>query len=348
LAEGVRQIRAAAEHSAELTRQLLAFARKQPVAPRVIDLNEAIAGQLKMLRRLIGENIELVWAPGSDLRPIRIDPGQLDQILTNLCVNARDAIAGTGRVTIETARVVIAPTDAARPVEIPPGEYATLVVSDTGHGMDQETLAPLFEPFFTTKELGRGTGLGLATVYGIVKQNQGFILVDSRPGHGTVFRIFFPPYGERSAATTLDRRPAPGGAQTTSPPAAAEERPTILLVEDEAALLTLTRKMLEGLGYRVLAAVSPGQALELARAHTGRIDLLLTDVVMPDMNGRELAHALQAHHPALKSCFMFGYTAEVIAQHGVLEPGVVFLHKPFTRQDLAEKVREALTGRPPS
>ncbi len=333
LADQIREIRQAAEHSAELTRQLLAFARKQPISPQVLDLNETIAGMLKMLRRLIGENIELVWVPGPDLGHVRIDPGQLDQILANLCINARDAIAETGRVTIETGRVTVSGAEASNPVAVPPGEYAGLVVTDNGQGMDQSILSHLFEPFFTTKELGKGTGLGLATVYGIVKQNHGYILVDSHPGRGSTFRILLPFHVV-----------SPAGSQTgqalRSPQAGAGH--TILVVEDESALLALTRTMLEKLGYRVLTAMTPADALELARRHEGGIDLLLTDVVMPGMNGRDLARQLLVLYPKLKRCFMSGYTSDVIAHQGVLETGVVFLQKPFTSQELAERVFAAL------
>ena len=326
----LQEIRKAAMRSGDLTRQLLAFARKQTVAPRVLDLNETIEGMLKMLRRLIGENIELAWHPGQIPAHVKIDPSQIDQILANLCVNARDAINGTGRITIETGPAAFdADFCAAHPGYLP-GDYVMLAVSDNGCGMDSETPLRLFEPFFTTKEVGKGTGLGLATVYGIVKQNNGFITVYSEPGLGSTFTIHLPRHAPAQAAD-----PA-----TPAPPARGTE--TILLVEDELALLTMTRLMLEQFGYRVLPAATPSEALRLAAQNAGQIHLLMTDVVMPEMNGRELAKALLVDNPGLKRLFMSGYTADVIAHHGVLDPGVHFLPKPFTPAELAAKIREAL------
>ncbi len=329
---GIIEIRKAAMRSADLTRQLLAFARKQTVAPRVLDLNETVEGMLKMLRRLIGEDIELVWLPGSDTVTVKVDPSQVDQLLANLCVNARDAIGGVGQVTIETGSVFLDRDYCAKQPVCVPGEHVILTVSDNGRGMDPDTLEHLFEPFFTTKVSGEGTGLGLATVYGIARQNNGFIEVSSEAGRGTSFRIYLPackPAFARTSKNDLAKNEAPGNE-------------TILLVEDEPAILNLTRNMLERLGYTVIASGLPGEALSIAREHAGEIHLLMTDVVMPEMNGRELAKNLLALYPDIRRLFMSGYTANVIAHHGVLDEGVHFIQKPFTMQDLSERVRQAL------
>jgi signal transduction histidine kinase/ActR/RegA family two-component response regulator len=327
--QGIQQ---AAQRSAELTRQLLAFARKQTVAPKVLDLNETVASMLNMLRRLIGENIDLAWLPGENLGPIKMDPTQIDQILANLCVNARDAIGETGKVTIETANVVVDEAYCAGHVGAVPGNYVLLALSDNGRGMDRETLSHLFEPFFTTKEMGKGTGLGLATVYGIVKQNSGFVNVYSEPGQGTTFKMYLPRHVAKG-----ERVPQPEAARS-----AVTGHETILLVEDEPMILEMTRVMLEHMGYTVLPAVSPGEAIRLALEHAGEIHLLMTDVVMPEMNGRDLARNLLSLYPDLKRLFMSGYTANVIAHHGVLDEGVQFIQKPFTMQDLAAKIRNVL------
>ncbi len=327
--QGIQQ---AAQRSADLTRQLLAFARKQTVAPKVLDLNETVASMLNMLRRLIGENIDLVWLPGKSLRSIKMDPSQIDQILANLCINARDAIGVAGKVTIETDNVFVDETYCAGHAGFVPGEYVLLALSDNGRGMDRETLSHLFEPFFTTKEMGKGTGLGLATVYGIVKQNNGFISVYSEPCQGTTFKMYLPRYLPKG-----DRSPEPGAAKT-----AATRHETILLVEDEPMILEMTKVMLEHQGYTVLPAVSPGEAIRLAREHVGEIHLLMTDVVMPEMNGRDLARNLLSLYPDLKLLFMSGYTADVIAHHGVLDEGIHFIQKPFSMKDLDGELREAL------
>ncbi|NMB75484.1 MAG: PAS domain S-box protein [Myxococcales bacterium] len=334
LRESLQEIRQAAERSADLTRQLLAFARKQTVTLRVLDLNDKVAGTLQMLRRLIGEDIDLAWRPGADLWRVAIDPAQVDQVLANLCVNARDAIADTGKVTIETNNVTLSAEYCADHPGISPGEYVMLAVSDDGCGMDAETRSHLFEPFFTTKEVGKGTGLGLATVYGIVRQNDGFINVYSEPGQGTTFKIYLPRHTEKAKAM-----PEPRQAPTPAPSAGGE---TILVVEDEPSFRTLCQRMLEGLGYTVIPAATPGEAIRLAREHEGQIDLLITDVVMPEMNGRDLAKNLMSIYPAIRRLFMSGYTANVIAHHGVLDEGVHFLQKPFTQNELAAKVQEAL------
>ncbi len=325
-------IQKAAQRSVNLTRQLLAFARKQTVAPKLLDLNETVEGTLKMLRRLIGEDIDLAWLPGKDLGPVRMDPSQIEQVLANLCVNARDAVHDTGKINVETGTVTLDETYCATHVGFVPGKYVLLAVSDDGCGMDAETLSHLFEPFFTTKEVGKGTGLGLATVYGIVKQNNGFIDAYSEPGLGTTFKIYLPLH-----ATEADRTTKVGAAQL-----AASGHETILLVEDEHMILDITTKMLERQGYTVMAAVTPGEAIRLAREHAGEIHLLMTDVVMPEMNGRDLAKNLLSLYPKLKRLFMSGYTADVIAHHGVLDEGVQFIQKPFSVQTLAARVREVL------
>ena len=332
--ESLDEVQKCAQRSADLTRQLLAFARKQTIAPKVLDLNDTVTRMLKMLRRLIGEDVDLAWLPGANLGAVNMDPSQVDQILANLCVNARDAIGGgPGRVTIETANAAFDETYAATHPEARSGEYVRLAVSDNGCGMSPEVKAHLFEPFYTTKEVGQGTGLGLATVYGIVKQNNGFLSVYSEPGRGTTFQVHLPRHAAPAAC------PAPEAA--TQPLCQGHE--TILLVEDEPAILSLSQRILERLGYRVLVARTPGEALRLACEHDGEIHLLLTDVVMPEMNGRDLARNLLRQFPNLKRLFMSGYTANVIAHHGVLDPGVDFIQKPFSVQALADKVRETLS-----
>ena len=329
--ENLSEIRSCAQRSADLTRQLLAFARKQTIAPKVLDLNATVEGMLKMLRRLIGEEIELAWKPGRALWPVRVDPSQVDQILANLCVNARDAIAGVGTVTIETDNVVFAEEYCALHAGFVPGEYVLLAASDNGCGMDAETLSHLFEPFYTTKETGKGTGLGLASVYGAVKQKSGFVHVCSEPGRGTTFKIYLPRHAVNAAET--DEREPQGEVRGSE---------TILLVEDEPAILNLTRLVLERLGYTVLAARTPSEAIRLARECPGRIGLLITDVVMPEMNGRDLAKDLLSIRPNIQRLFMSGYTADVIAHQGVLDPGVHFIQKPFSPRALGAKVREVL------
>ncbi|MBE7559213.1 response regulator [bacterium] len=330
--DDVQQIQNAAERSSELTGQLLAFARKQTIAPRVLDLNDTVSGALKMLRRLIGEDIHLLWKPAPDLAPVKMDPAQIHQILANLVVNARDAIPGVGKITIETGAVQFDDAYCRTHAGFQPGSYLLLAVSDDGAGMDRDTRAHIFEPFFTTKPHGKGTGLGLATVYGIVKQNGGFINVYSEPGKGSTFRIYLLP------------QPAAPVAAVSPPPPAELPRgsETVLLVEDEATLLKLSRMMLERLGYTVLAAAGAREALELAHRHAAGIQLLMTDVVMPEMSGRDLWQHLADLHPGLPCLFMSGYTANVIPHHGVLQEGVHFLQKPFSLDALASKLRETL------
>ncbi|MDD5170170.1 MAG: PAS domain S-box protein [Syntrophales bacterium] len=332
LSANLQEIRKAAERSAELTGQLLAFARKQTIDPKVLDLNETVEGMLRMLRRLIGEDIHLAWLPGADPWLVKIDPSQIDQILANLCINARDAIGGVGKVTIETGNVIFDKSYCIDHAGFVPGEFILLAVSDNGCGMDREVLGQLFEPFFTTKDVGKGTGLGLATVYGIVKQNNGFINVYSEPGQGTTFKIYLPSIEDQAVRVKIQEAQEPF----------ARGHETVLVVEDELAILDLSKLMLEREGYRVLVAGTPGEALRLAEKYSGEIHLLMTDVVMPGMNGRDMADRMLSLYPNLKCLFTSGYTANVIAHHGVLDDGVYFIQKPFSRRDLIVKVRSVL------
>jgi len=331
--ERIAEIKNAAQRSADLTRQLLGFARKQTVTPKILDLNDTVSSMHRMLCRLIGENIVLSWQPGFGLWSLKIDPAQVDQILANLCVNAGDAIGGVGRIVIETGNVVIEPDYCDQHPGFLPGEYVKLSVSDNGCGIEPEIQSLIFEPFFTTKGLGKGTGLGLATVYGIVRQNDGFINVCSEPGTGTTFNVYLPRHADQDGPTAV----------ISTPVEIRQGSETILLVEDEPAVLALTRRLLEKLGYRVLPASSPGEALRLAEEYGGDIHLLMTDVIMPEMNGRELAGRLLALFPDLRRLFMSGYTANIIAHHGVLEDGIHFIQKPFTLGDLAAKLQKVLS-----
>ncbi len=330
----LQEIHHAAKRSVEITRQLLAFARQQTVAPRMLDLNDTIGSMLKMLQRLIGEDIELAWEPDPDLWPVKMDPAQIDQILANFCVNARDAISNVGRVIITTHNICIGEENQNRHEGVVSGDYVMLTFIDDGCGMTKEVLANLFEPFYTTKDVHEGTGLGLATVYGIVKQNQGFINVRSEPGMGTTFRIYLPCPSDTGE---IEKQ----AEQKTSVPEA-QKNETILLVEDEPAILNMATIILKKLGYTVLALNSPEKAVTMAGEYPGEIHLLITDVVMPKMNGKDLARNLLSLYPGLKCLFMSGYTANVIAQHGVLDEGVQFIQKPFTKQDLGTKVRDVL------
>ncbi|MCU0610721.1 MAG: PAS domain S-box protein [Candidatus Eisenbacteria bacterium] len=329
----LEEIRSAARKSADLTRQLLAFARKQTVSPRVLDLNDTIAGMLKMLRRLIGEDIGLTWKPGAGLWTVKIDPSQVDQVLANLCVNARDAIGGVGEVTIETANAGIDETYRALHPGAVVGDYVRLLVTDNGCGLSPEVREHLFEPFFTTKGVGEGTGLGLSTVYGIVKQNDGYIEAYSEESVGTTFAIYLPAFSE-----AVGERGEPGIEE--APRGAGEN---VLLVEDDAAILRMAVRMLGGLGYRVVGAGNPAEAI-LRAEEEPVIDLLLTDVVLPGMNGRDLADRVAQIKPGVRCLYMSGYPADAMAQRGVLEEGVHFLQKPFTLEALARKAREALEG----
>ncbi len=331
MAAELQRIQAAADRSAELTRQLLAFARKQTILPKILDLNRTVAGMLQMLRRLIGENIELIWAPGSDTGLVRMDPSQIDQILVNLCLNARDAISEQGRILIETANADLGDDYRVTYAGYRPGKYVMLAVSDDGSGMDAETVAHAFEPFFTTKGPGKGTGLGLATVYGIVSQNEGFVNVYSEPGHGTIFKIYLP-------------RCTEGWAPTPEAPVVPTEggHETILLVEDELMLREIIGEMLQRHGYTVVSAATPEDAVRLAREYEGEIHLVLTDVVMPQMSGCELVNEVQPFHPRARRLFMSGYTASLVARHGVMDFDLHYIQKPFSMHDLAYKIRQAL------
>ena len=331
LKEEINEIKEASLRAADLTRQLLAFARKQTITPKILDLNDTIAGMLKMLSRLIGEDIDLVWKPGSNLWPIKVDPSQIDQILANLSVNARDAIAGVGRLSIETENVIFDDTYCDDHPGSIPGDYVMLAVSDTGAGMDSKTIEQIFDPFFTTKEVGKGTGLGLATVYGIVKQNNGFINVYSEPGHGTTFKIYLPRVQALSDVYNVEPKLS-----------AARGTETVFIAEDEEKILRLGKNILESYGYTVIAAQNPQEIIALAQKHEGPIHLLITDVVMPGMNGKELRDNLMTQWPDMKTLFMSGYTANIIAHHGVIDEGIQFLQKPFSVNTLALKVREAL------
>lgn len=329
----LKEIRRAAERSADITRQLLAFARRQAVVPKVLDLNDTVQGILKMLQRLIGEDINLVWLPGDDLWQVKIDPSQIDQILANLCINARDAIAGVGEITVETENTRFDSPSRENLSGILSGDYIRISMRDSGCGMDTETRNRIFEPFFTTKEIGKGTGLGLSTVYGIVKQNNGFINTSSEPGQGTTFTIYLPRCASKVEQPQPEEIPDHG---------VTGGHETILLVEDEATILKMTTTMLHRLGYAVLPALTPHEALRLAGEFTEVIHLLVTDVIMPEMNGRELAKQLLTTKPDMKCLFMSGYSAKVIASHGVPDEAVAFIQKPFSYKDLAFKVREAL------
>lgn len=332
----LQKIERAARRSVELTRQLLAFARKQTIEPRVLNLNDTISGMLNMLQRLIGEDIDLSWKPGEDLWKVKMDPSQIDRVLANLCVNARDAIDGVGRVTIETSNISFDKKYCSTHPGYLPGDFILFAVSDDGNGMDKETLTHLFEPFFTTKSMGKGTGLGLATVYGIINQNQGFINVYSETGKGTSFKIYLPRYIEnesKSLEIEMQEEPISLGQET------------LLLVEDEPGILDLSKNMLKELGYFVMSADAPSEAIRIAQAYTGVIDLLITDVVMPEMNGPDMLKKIHEFHPDLKCLFMSGYTANVITHRGVLDEGLQFLQKPFSIKELGSKVRQVLSSK---
>jgi len=328
----IQEIEKAAKRAAGLTRKLLIFSRQQVLEPRALDLNALVGNLEKMLHRLIGEDIELRTKQATALGAVRADPGQLEQAIVNLVVNARDAMPQGGRLTIETADVELDRGYVAGHVPTQPGPYVLLAISDTGVGMDGATKARLFEPFFTTKEPGRGTGLGLATVYGIVKQSGGYIWTYSELGHGTTFKIYLPRVAETPEAPE----------STTSPPTPVRGSETLLVVEDQEEVRKLTKRVLEARGYTVLAARNGAEALEIVAQHPSKIHLMITDVVMPGMNGRELAQHARARRSYLKVLYVSGYTGEAVLQHRLLEPGVAFLQKPFTPDVLARKTREVL------
>jgi PAS domain S-box-containing protein len=328
----VDEVNKAAERAAALTRQLLAFSRKQVLEVKEVCLNDTVAHAEKMLRRLIGEDVALTVVPAANLARVKVDPGQIEQVILNLAVNARDAMPTGGKLTIATSNVELDGAYAAGHLEVGPGRYVLLSVSDTGCGMDEATKARLFEPFFTTKGVGKGTGLGLAVVHGIVTQSGGRIDVYSEPGHGTTFKIYLP-------AVVGDGRLGRSHQGAVTVPRGTE---TVLLAEDEEAVRRLSRLALEGAGYTVLEAGHGGEAVRVARSHDGPIDLLVSDVVMPVMGGRLLAERLVAERPDLKVLFMSGYTDDAVVRHGVLEAEMAFLQKPFTPQALARKVRKVL------
>ncbi|MFA7329446.1 MAG: ATP-binding protein [Candidatus Delongbacteria bacterium] len=333
LREDVLQIVAAGERAAVLTRQLLAFSRKQVLQPEIVDLNEVIRNISKLLGRLLGEPVELSLALADEVVRIKVDPNQLEQVIVNLCVNARDAMPEGGLLTLETARIELDAGYTDTHVGVSPGKYIMLAVSDTGCGMDEATVQRIFEPFFTTKEVGRGTGLGLAMVYGIVNQSGGSIYVYSEVNRGTTFKLYFPLVHGHVAARRKAATRAPLG-----------KGELVLLVEDDATLRQLCQRLLQDLSYRVVSADGPMRAYELVESERLRPDVLLTDVIMPFMSGPYLARRLQAVHRPLQVVYMSGYTDESILQHGVLDPSVPFLEKPFTLINLASKLREVLDG----
>ena len=330
--ENLLEIQKAGQRSADLTRQLLAFARKQTIAPVMMNLNEEVDSMLKMLTRLMGEDIELIWKPCSSSCTVKMDPSQIDQILVNLTINARDSITGIGSITIETDRVVFDDEYCFSHDGFYPGMYVILAISDNGCGMDESTLSHIFEPFFTTKGIGKGTGLGLATVYGIMKQNNGFINVYSKPGIGTTIKVYIPEQDADYLKTpeSLRQPGIPGGTQT------------VLLVEDDESLLQLAKQMLSKLGYTVLSTHSPRKAIELSMEYNGTIHLLMTDVVMPELSGRDLWGQIHQQRTDMKCLYMSGYTKDMIAHQGILQEGIHFIQKPFSREALAQKIHEIL------
>ena len=332
-----QEISNATQRATSLTRQLLAFSRKQMLAPKVLDLNEVVAENLKMLTRMIGEDIDLVMVPGPTLGAVRADPGQIDQVIMNLAVNARDAMPQGGKLTIETANVTLDENFTRTHTPLTAGDYVMLAISDTGVGMDNETQPRIFEPFFTTKG-AKGTGLGLSMVYGIVKQSGGFIFVDSQPQRGTAFRAYFPRVdGREDAAAAQD---------SLGLPRADRGQETILLVEDETNLRRLARQYLETQGYKILEAEDGAAALQIVAGHQGAIDLLLTDVIMPGMNGRELAAQIAKLLPDVRVLYMSGYTENAVGQDGTLDAGINLLQKPFSLPALKDRVLEVLDSEP--
>jgi len=334
LQKEIKEIKAAGKRAAALTRQLLAFSRKQIIQPKILDLNELLTDIDKMLGRLIGEDVEILTIPEPALWQVEIDPGQMEQVVMNLAINARDAMSKGGKLTIETANVDLDGNYFRKHgiKEEQSGTYVMLAVSDTGIGMDKETQEHIFEPFFTTKGIGKGTGLGLSTVYGIVKQNNGFIWTYSESGQGSTFKIYLPKAKGGVASEKKEQHPETelGGSET------------VLIVEDDDNLRKLAQKALKQYGYRVLKAENGEDALRVSDEHDGSIQILITDVVMPKMGGKEIAERLQPLYPQMKVIYMSGYMDNAIVRHGVLAPGLNFLEKPFTLENLVRKVREVL------
>lgn len=326
----VEQIRSAGDRAAALTRQLLAFSRQQLLTPQVLDVNQVVESMDRLLGRLIGEDISLACVRAPSVWPIKADPGQIEQVIMNLCVNARDAMPQGGRLTIETSNCELDAAYAQSHMELLPGRYVQIAVSDTGTGMSDETRQRIFEPFFTTKERGRGTGLGLATVFGIVKQSGGHIWVYSEPQHGTTFKVYFPAVEDERSTEALPEQAVLPGTET------------VLLVEDEELVRGVAVAALEAYGYTVLHAERGALALELCKHYPGRIDLLITDVVMPEMGGGKVAEAVRELRPSTKVLYVSGYTDDAVVRHGILHEQVAFLQKPFTPAVLARKVREVL------
>jgi PAS domain S-box-containing protein len=342
------EIQTAAQHSAELTQQLLAFARKQPMVPQVLDLNDAVEDTLKILKRLIGENINLIWKPAIKIWPVMLDPSQINQILANLCLNARDAIEGSGEVVIQTENVSVGEQSGKDFQKIIPGDYVLLTLTDNGCGIDEVLSEKLFEPFFTTKDVGKGTGLGLSTIYGIIKQNKGFVSIKSERGKGTSFSIYFPRctreelklFREEQTrmSAIVPSEPVTDGGTDLRPP----KQETILLVEDEPAILKMTTMVLQMEGFTVVSASAPSTAIELVKELSIQVDLLITDVIMPEMNGLDLSKVLQSIIPGLKVLYMSGYTADVINKEVVIDEGASFIQKPFDIDELVVVIRKVL------
>jgi len=328
----IDEIKIAGQRAAQLTRQLLAFSRQQALEPKVLDLNQVVGAMENMLRRLLGADIDLTLLPATQLWNVRADPGQFEQVLMNLAVNARDAMPKGGRLTIELKNVELDEDYAAAHHEVTPGSYVMLAVSDSGSGMDRATVARIFEPFFTTKEQGKGTGLGLSIVFGIVKQSGGHVWVYSEPNQGTTFKLYLP----RAEGVTISSAAEVTALRTT------RGNETVLLVDDDDQVRAVARGILRRQGYVVLEAANGGEALLIAEQHPAKIQLLLTDVVLPRMSGRQIAERITTMRPGIDVLFMSGYTDDAVLQHGILESGVAYLQKPLTPDSMARKVRQVL------